>query len=419
MRSSDIAADQPPAPSLPSTVAASLDEVAKIGRDRDGSVTRLAWTSELFEAYRWVGDRMCALGLEVRIDAAGNLLGQSDVGTGRAVLVGSHLDTVPRGGRFDGALGVISALHALRALKDEGLVARRPLWIAAFMDEEGVRFGTPMFGSRAFVGADVSNLRTRADATGVRLDEAMARAGLSFDAVESAACVDDVDEYIELHVEQGPLLEAEHLDVGIVTSIVGLCRLRVCLVGEQGHAGTTPMSHRRDALVAASRITVWLRDAALARKAVTATVGSVEVDPGAANVIPGRAQFTIDVRAADRGELRGFRNVAREAIQRIAGEEGVACEVEQTVSEEPAQLDAALADVVDRAASSQGASTKRMTSGAGHDAMALGRRVPACMLFIPSLGGISHSPREFTRPDDVELGMRVLTAVLRERLRDR
>lgn len=401
----------------PGSVVASLDELAEIGRDLDGGVTRIAWSPELFEAYAWVRDRLLALGLSVEIDAAGNLLARWEVGSGLPVLVGSHLDTVPAGGRFDGVLGVVAAVHAVELLESEGFEPDRPLWIAAFMDEEGTRFNTALFGSRAFAGGDLRELGDRVDASGTTLREAMTAAGFDLERVGDARQVDQIGAYLELHIEQGRVLEAESRDIGVVTSIVGLRGYRVRLHGEANHAGTTPMQLRRDAFVGAARIALELRDHARARKDVTTNVGKIAVSPGGANVVPGLADFTIDARAATPESIADVERLVRETVARVAMEEGLAFDLQQTFSLEPLELDPRLVDTVERAAIAEGANTMRMSSGAGHDAMVVGRHVPAAMFFVPSRGGISHSPDEFSDPSHVELGMRVLAAALRDLLR--
>ena len=398
------------------SVAASLDELGRIGGRPDGGVTRVAWSPELFEAYAWIGDRLRELGLDVEIDAAGNLLAKWDTGSRTPVVVGSHLDTVPSGGRFDGALGVVAALHAVHVMKAEGFEPERPLWVVAFMDEEGTRFNSALFGSRAFSGEDVTGLGARADLTGVTLREAMSAAGYELERAGEAARAAEVGAYLELHIEQGPVLESEGVEIGLVTSIVGLRGYRVRLAGEANHAGTTPMRLRRDALAGAARIALELREVARARKAVTANVGKLTISPGGANVVPGRADFTIDIRATTPAGMAELEELVEEIVARIAAEEGLEVELEQTFTLEPLELDASLVDLVERAAVAEGASLLRMPSGAGHDAMLVGRRAPAAMVFVPSRGGVSHSPDEYSSPEHVELGVRVLTSALRELL---
>ena len=397
------------------SVSASLAALAQIGGGADGGVTRVAWSPELFDAYEWAGERMRALGLEVEIDPAGNLIGRWQAGSedSPVVMVGSHLDTVPSGGHFDGALGVVAAIHAVALLKKEGFEPSRPLWIAAFMDEEGTRFNAALFGSRAFTGEDVTRLGERVDADGESLRAAMAAAGFDFGRARAADQVGDVGAYLELHIEQGPVLEAEEVEIGVVTSIVGLRCFRVRLTGEANHAGTTPMRLRRDALAGAARIALELRDVARAREDVTANVGKLTVEPGGANVVPGLADFTIDVRAPTVAGLKELEDVVEETVARIAAEEGLVAALEQTFALEPLELDPELVAVVEGAALAEGASAMRMPSGAGHDAMLVGRRAPAAMIFVPSRGGVSHSPEEYSSPEHVELGTRVLAGALR------
>lgn len=398
---------------MPASVSGSVDALARIGQGPNGGVTRTAWTSELFAAYSWVSDRMRDLGLEVEIDAAGNLIGRWNSGSGKAVVVGSHLDTVPCGGRFDGVLGIVSALHAVALLKGEGFQPARPLWIVAFMDEEGARFDAALFGSRAFTGEDVSRFADRVDADGISLREAMAAVGRDIDRAHEACRVAEIAEFIELHVEQGPVLEAEGFEIGVVTSIVGLRGYRVRLLGQANHAGTTPMLLRRDALAGAARVVLALREIARSRTNVTANVGRIRVQPGGANVVPGLADFTIDIRAATESEMVELEHVVEERVARIAREENLELELEQTFALDPLDLDPRLVGIIEAAAASEGAIWRRMPSGAGHDAMLVGRHVPAAMIFVPSRGGVSHSPDEYSSPKQVELGLRVLAAALR------
>jgi allantoate deiminase len=392
-----------------SSLEADLQDAARIGAD-DGGVSRFAWTPELAEANAWFVERLEELGLETEIDQAGNVLGRWDEGEGTAVLVGSHLDTVPRGGRYDGALGVLAALEVARSLKRAGATLRRPLWVVSFNDEEGGRFQTGMLGSRAFVGdLDLEDWSARGVA------DAMAAAGFDFDRLAEARGIDRVGAYLELHIEQGPVLEQEGIDIGIVTAISGLLGFRVRLTGEANHAGTTPMASRRDALAGASRVVVALRDEARERGDMTANVGILSVAPGGFNVIPGTAEFTIDVRAGDAEAFARAERFVRETLERVANEEQLEVEVAETHRKQPTPLDPELQDVLADAAAAEGATVRRMPSGAGHDAMVLAKHVPAAMLFVPSRAGISHSPDEYTTPEHCALGAGVLARAV-ERL---
>jgi allantoate deiminase len=390
-----------------SSLAADLEEAARIGAD-GGGVSRFAWTPELGRANEWLVGRLQELGLETEIDPAGNVLGRWEEGEGTAVLIGSHLDTVPRGGRYDGALGVLAAIEVVRMLKREGVSLRRPLWIVSFNDEEGSRFQTGMLGSRAFIGdVDPEDWRRRGVA------DAMAAGGFDFERLGEAKAVDRVGAYLELHIEQGPVLEQEGLDLGIVSGIAGLLGFRVRLTGEANHAGTTPMASRRDALAGAARIVLELRDEARSRGDMTANVGILTVAPGGFNVIPGTAEFTIDARAGDADAFVRAEKFVRDSLERVAAEEQLELEVTETHRKPPTPLDAELQELLARGAAAEGATARTMPSGAGHDAMVLAKRVAAAMLFVPSRGGISHSPDEYTSPEQCELGARVLARAVR------
>jgi allantoate deiminase len=388
------------------SLATDLESLARIGAD-DSGVTRFPWSPELAAANEWLVSRLEELGFEAAVDPAGNVVGKWHAGEGKAIAVGSHLDTVPRGGRFDGALGVLSGLAALRILKAEAFEPRQPLWLVSFNDEEGVRFGTGFLGSRSFLG----DLRLEEwHRRGVR--EAMADAGFEFDRLADARAIDELGAYLELHIEQGPVLEQAGVDVGVVTGITGLLSLRVRLRGEANHAGTTPMAMRRDALVGAARIAVALRDEARSREDMTANVGRISVEPGGANVVPGLAEFTVDVRSPTAAGFAAAAAFAYSTIDEVAKEEWLEQEIEELHRLEPVPLDDELQGVLVRAASVEGASHLSMPSGAGHDAMILARHVPAAMLFVPSRGGVSHSPDEYTPPEQCELGARVLARAL-------
>jgi hydantoinase/carbamoylase family amidase len=398
----------------PGSVSADLAELARIGSSPGAGIERTAWSPELFAAYDWVARRMAEQGLAVQIDGAGNLIGSWNVGRGAAIVVGSHLDTVPHGGALDGALGVVAGIHAVRLLRERGVVPSRPLRIIAFMDEEGTRFDTALFGSRAFAGDDLSSLGDRLDGSGISLREAMANAGYDHRAVGSARGVAAVHAYLELHIEQGPVLSADGIAVGAVTSIVGMRRFQVELVGCANHAGTTPMELRRDALAGAARISLALRDFVRGRSCVTTNVGKLSIEPGGANVVPGRAEFTIDVRAADAAGIVELEDFVWETVRSVARDERLESRVELTFSLDPVQFDPSLIEAIERAAAAEGASCRRIESGAGHDAMVLGQHVPTGMIFVPSDGGVSHSPDEYTPPANLELGTRVLATCLQD-----
>ena len=390
------------------SLTADLEAAARIGADPRGGVSRFAWTPELAAANDWLGERLTELGLEVELDPAGNVVGRWQAGEGKAVLLGSHLDTVPNGGRYDGALGVLAALDVVRRLKAEGVEPRRPLWVVSFNDEEGGRFQTGMLGSRAFCGdCDLE------DWGGRGVPEAMAEAGLDFARLPDARGVDGVAAYLELHIEQGPVLERAGIDLGVVTAITGMLGFRARFLGEANHAGTTPMVYRRDALAGAARAVLALRDEARSRDDMTANVGVISAEPGGFNVVPGAAELTIDVRSATADGFARLEPFVRGTLEGIAAEEELGLELRETHRKQPVALDPELQDRLEQAAREEGASTLRLPSGAGHDAMVLAHHVPAAMLFVPSRGGLSHTPEEFSAPEHCELGARVLARVVR------
>ena len=390
------------------SLTADLEAAARIGADPRGGVSRFAWTPELAAANAWLAERLAELGLEVELDPAGNVLGRWQAGEGKAVLVGSHLDTVPNGGRYDGALGVLAALDVVRRLKGDGVQPKRPIWVASFNDEEGARFQTGMLGSRAFCGeCDVDDWGRRGVA------DAMAEAGFDFARLTEARGLDQVGAYLELHIEQGPVLERAGVDLGVVTAITGMLGFRARFVGEANHAGTTPMALRRDALVGAARAVLSLRDEARSREDMTANVGVITAEPGGFNVIPGVSELTIDVRSSTADGFARLDPLVRGTLERIAAEEELGLEVLETHRKPPVALDAELQDRLEEAAREEGATTLRLASGAGHDAMVLSHHVPAAMLFVPSRGGLSHTPDEFSSPEHCELGARVLARTVR------
>lgn len=390
------------------SLPALMEECSAIGRDPLGGVTRLGWSSELLEAIGWVSDQLRELGLTTEVDEAGNLFGKWTAGTGDPLLLGSHLDSVTRGGAFDGALGVVTGLYALRQLRSRGFAPRRPIWLAAWMDEEGGRFGTPLFGSRAFAGEDLGDVHALQDSRGIALRDAMSEWGKNIDELPAAARIDEIGHYLELHIEQGPVLDRAGVDVAVVTTIVGLLGYRIRLTGETNHAGTTPPEDRRDALAGAARITLALRDAMRARPAMRANVGEIAVSPGVFNVIPGAATFSIDVRSSDAEAFTQNDVVVLDTVREIAEQEDLRFEIETTHRIQPTPLDDDLRSVLHEAVKSAGASVMDLPSGAGHDAQVIARHVPTAMLFVPSRRGISHAPEEFTDPDHQEVGAEVL-----------
>lgn len=391
-----------------------LRSLGQIGRDGDGRLVRLAG-SDADKAGRdvlvsWIR----AADVEVAVDRIGNIFGiwrTADYAGEAPILLGSHIDTVIDAGIFDGCYGVLSGLEVIETLKAAGFVPARPIAIAAFTNEEGVRYAPDMMGSLVYAG-------------GLPIDEALATVGT--DGTVLGAELERIGyagpeepgflrpyAYVELHIEQGPVLEREGVPIGAVESLQGISWQRVTIEGEANHAGTTPMSMRRDAGHAAARVVTFLRDRARnANTPTVATVGCMSVEPNAINVIPSRATFTVDLRDPDEGRLQAEEAALAAYLTELAATEEVTISVERLARFEPVTFDRSIVELVEEAAHRRGLASKRMTSGAGHDAQMIARIAPAAMIFVPSIGGISHNPRERTPDADLVAGANVLLDVV-------
>lgn len=390
--------------------------LARIAGHSAGSpgVTRLPWTGEHRAALAEITGWMEAAGLAVSLDAAGTLSGRSPNPAGKPVLLlGSHQDSVPEGGAYDGIMGVALACLAAEALRDRLEALPFALEVLAFADEEGVRFPTALIGPRALAGTlDPAALEMR-DRDGITMRSAMEGFGLApGEALALRRRAEDVVGYIEAHIEQGPVLEARSLPVAAVSAICGISRFEVTVTGETGHAGTVPMQGRRDALVAAARIVAAIRDAARALPELRATVGRMELRPGAVNAIPAEAHFALEVRAPDDTARAAFEARALEVAQELAQAEGCALEARQSYVQPAAACDARLTAALEDAIADEGLTPLRLPSGATHDASAMADLCPIAMLFLRCRGGISHRPDEFAAPRDMDAAVRVLAAAI-------
>jgi N-carbamoyl-L-amino-acid hydrolase len=390
-----------------------LEELNAIGRTAEGGVSRPAWSEADTQARRWLQERIKAAGLESRVDAAGNIFGRWQSG-GPVVMVGSHVDSVPNGGAFDGALGVLAGLECLRRIKEAGLRLRNPLELVAFTDEEGAFGG--FFGSYAFTGAlrseEIPNLK---DATGLRMVDAMAQGGM--DAMAAPAAFRDPKEiraYVELHIEQGPVLETHGVPIGVVDAIVGIRRFGITFRGRADHAGTTSMTDRRDALLGATDLVQQGRELVLTEgtPASRLTVGVLKVKPGAANIVPAEVYLTYELREASAEMLRSLADRSRALIADVASAWGLTVSVETILDIEPVALSDEIKGCIATAAEELGHKHMRLPAMAGHDAQVVGRVAKAGMIFVPSKDGRSHSPAEFTSAEDVERGANVLLLTL-------
>ncbi|HWH10978.1 MAG TPA: M20 family metallo-hydrolase [Solirubrobacteraceae bacterium] len=373
--------------------------------DQPGTITRLYGRAGLRRARAEVAGWMRLAGLETRIDGVGNLTGcwPGDA-AGPPLVIGSHIDTVPNGGRYDGVLGVLAGLAAAERLARSGRRLACPLHVVAFVEEEGARFGTSFLGSRGWLGmADPADERL-VDSNGVTLAEAVA----DF-AGPDAGFARPPGDYLEVHIEQGPVLDAAGLPLGVVDSIIGQTRAVIRLEGAAGHAGTVPMDHRRDALGAAAEIVLEVERLARRTRGLLATVGELAVPGGVGNVVPGAAVASLDVRHADDDVRRTATETIRSVALDLAGRRRIAIEFELLSEVAATPLEPRLTDALRRAAeATTGASVPTVSSGAGHDGVIVARVAPVGMLFVRCAAGISHSPDEAVGVDDVAAALATL-----------
>jgi len=384
-----------------------LVELAQFGALPEGGISRLALTDadksgrDLFVS--WLRD----LSLDVRIDQVGNILAfQPGRGDAQPVLLGSHLDTVRAAGPLDGALGVLAGLEVLQTLQELDIHTLRPVALVAFTNEEGARFTTDMMGSRAFCGElPVEDAWDVTDFEGVRVGDELRRIGYSGDfpcgQVTPAA-------YLELHIEQGPVLYQERVTIGAVEAITGISWQAVTITGAANHAGTTPLDARRDAGLAAAKVIQYLRELAQFLPDQRATCGRLSFSPDVINVIPGQAVLTVDLRNGEDAVLKKAEQQLAEYLAALAEGENVEVTSRILMRVSPSRCDPSVVTWVETAARGLGLTCRRMVSGAGHDAQIMAHTCPTAMIFIPSQNGISHSPAEYSRPKDIEAGANVL-----------
>ncbi|MFI5340185.1 MAG: Zn-dependent hydrolase [Candidatus Methylomirabilales bacterium] len=393
---------------------ADLETFSTIGGDGMGGVTRLAFSPDDQSARRLFQDKLAAAGLHVRVDAIGNVFGRRG---GREnglppLMLGSHLDSVPNGGRFDGPLGVLSALEVIRALDEARTEMRRPVEVACFAAEESSRFGSGTLGSKAVVGKlRPEMLDTLRDAEGRTLAETLRECGLSPDRLgEARRRSGEYHAYLELHLEQGVVLEQAGIPVGLVTGIAAPSRFRVTYTGRADHSGATPMGLRRDALVAGAELVLSVRRVVLAHGSSTSvgTVGVLRVQPGAMNVIPGQASLGIDLRDIDAAAKRRIAKKVQTAARRIARKWKLDVSIETLTDESPVPLSARVRQVSAAACQACGIPFLELPSGAGHDAMYIAEIAETGMIFVRCREGISHNPAEFVEPQDIAAGAAVL-----------
>lgn len=386
----------------------SLEKMWGIGATVNGGVERLALTDADRDARDLLSTWFEEFGLAVRVDDFGNMVGRRD---GREdlppILIGSHLDTVPNGGRYDGVLGVLSGLEVVRTLNDHGVETKHPIEIVNWTAEEGSRFRPPLFGSGAALGFRNTDVALNAvDDSGIRFGDELARIGY---AGETANRPTSASAYLELHIEQGPILEAEDLPVGLVQGIIGQSWHEVTIIGKPGHAGANPMHLRKDALVAAAKMVLEIRKLALeGTDYAVATVGKMTVEPGAMNIVPAKVVFTVDARCAAVGDLEHIHQGLEAIARQVETDEGVSVSISGTGAAESVPFDLGIMTVIGEAIATENLPRRELWSGAGHDAHPASLLWPTGMIFVRSKDGLSHAEAEYSSPDDIEAGTNVL-----------
>jgi len=387
--------------------------------ETDRPYTRRAFTELYLEARTWLADEYRSAGLEPSIDAGGNLVGKR---AGRradapALAAGSHIDTVVGGGRFDGVAGVVVALEAAQVLHENGVELEHPLHVYDFLSEEPSDYGASCVGSRALVGTLTPAMLAASEPGGERLVDALARMGGDPEALsQPLAEAGRVAAFLELHIEQGPILEQEGVPIGVVEGIVAIHRMALTLRGKAGHAGTTPMALRRDALVGAAAVVEDVWERARERGAdggFVATIGRLDVLPNGANVVPGEVRMVMEARSLEETEVVAFLEETRRRASASADSLGLKLETEITSTASAVRSDPRLLVALEAACRGRGLDFRRLSSGAGHDAMQMARVAPVAMLFIPCEAGLSHHPEERAAVSDVAAGAKVMVDALR------
>ena len=392
-----------------------VERLGRVGAHRGGGIIRPLYSPAWREAQGLVAAMMRDAGLSVREDAVGNVFGRLVGDTaGPVLMTGSHIDTVVHGGAYDGALGVLSAIVAVQACAAAGGTPRRTVEVVSLCEEESSRFHANYFGTRSILGLVAEDEPTQlVDLDGVTLAEAARSVGLD-PARFGEARREDFDTFLELHIEQGRTLVDSGVEIGVVDIITGFVWLEVVVEGRTDHAGATAMANRRDALQAAARMVTAVEGVAVAQgHPAVATTGVLRVHPGGANIVPGRVEFTIDVRHPDLDVLDRMVTTMREQCAAVATEREVEVTLTLVKKTPPHTLDLGLRAVLQQAADTCGATWRELPSGAGHDAQTMGTRVAAAMLFVPSVDGRSHSPAELSTPHDCARGASVLATALR------
>ncbi|UOF92374.1 allantoate deiminase [Fodinisporobacter ferrooxydans] len=404
-----------PLPDLAKRTEKMIRWLASFGANPNGGVTRLLYTPSWLEAQSALAQKMEEIGLHVFFDDVGNLYGRLEANqqSSGSILTGSHVDTVKNGGKYDGAYGIIAGLIALQYLKDTYGPPRKHLEVVSLCEEEGSRFPYTYWGSGSITGtASYSQIQNLKDAQDIGFEKAMLDAGFG-NGSHKPANRDDVLAFIELHIEQGAILEHEQKSIGIVEQIVGQKRYTVVLTGEANHAGTTPMALRKDALRGASQMVQYLMDSTDRTGApLVATVGKFSIEPNIPNVIPNKVTFSVDVRHPSGTILDQFSEQFEQEFRNIAKERDLSIVIDKWMDARPVEMDIQLTNQAESICQNLGIPHKRMASGAGHDSQVFAPFCPTSLIFVPSHRGISHSPLEHTSINDLETGIKVLIELL-------
>lgn len=393
-----------------------IEWLAKFGQTKEGGITRLLYSKEWQQAQKFVQNKMMLAGLKTYCDSVGNLFGRitGSENPNEVILTGSHIDTVVQGGKYDGAYGILASLIAVKRLLSTYGLPKKTIEVVSLCEEEGSRFPLTYWGSKNIVGEyDLSNIEGVVDSDNISFKDAMKQAGFPIESYQVPKR-SDIAHFVEIHIEQGQILEKQKQQIGIVTHIVGQQRYKIKIFGQSNHAGTTEMDGRKDAMVGAANAITYL--AKLAKEKYDsnfrATVGKIQAKPNVSNVIAGEVSFTIDIRHHDALVIHQFVQDMNKILEKVDEMDNVSHSIELFASDEPVLLDVKMQQVALKLAKKRGLKAIKMVSGAGHDSQVFAKHIPTTLLFVPSQNGISHSPLEFTKVEELENGIKILQDVL-------
>lgn len=395
----------------------SIEQLATFS-DAGAGINRLAYTKSEREARDYMIKQFENEGMTVQVDAVGNVIARREGLKPYlpAVATGSHIDSVYDAGKYDGVLGVMAALEVIRSMNEEGIQTMHPIEVIIFACEESSRFGVSTIGSKAMAGLlQADDVRALVDRDGMTISDVFAENGLELENIHQAARKPEtLKSFIELHIEQGPILEREQLDVGIVTAIASPTRFRLSIVGRASHSGTTPMHYRHDALLGAAEIALEVEQAAKAEahKGTVGTVGVLQIKPGGMNIVPGEAHLDIDIRGTDATSKQVVVDILHAIVERVAETRGLQITPTLLSDQLPIDMDPVIVEDLEMICEQSSIRYKTMPSGAGHDAMFMASLCPTGMIFVPSIDGLSHNPKEYTPIEQIGIGTQVLQRII-------